>query len=287
MDNEPPFPVIYSIINPYDTVHYVRVQKTFKINVKEDWSTLNSDSMQFHEAEVYIHGKDGDQIPWTVQLYPTAMEKEDGFFPTTGYTVYKLDHPLPITRSEPIGDQDFGIPDIDSLILEVKVPDLNLNTKATAPVLRAYKLQTLPSSKLINLHGTTTTKFSLPGGGEDCDPSKEFCYRQIEFKVHYKDNYEASYGSNEISWMTTEGWNETESSYPLTPERLFNRMRLLLPKSNDVVYRTLDSIDVTIIKPSKCSSDWWQVREYWENSDNPPLTNFDHSYGLFITYLIG
>ncbi len=37
----PAVPVIWCAMNPYDSVQYVRVQKTFIINHKEDWTNLN------------------------------------------------------------------------------------------------------------------------------------------------------------------------------------------------------------------------------------------------------
>ena len=143
-----------------------------------------------------------------------------------------------------------------------------------------------PGGGIIYLFGEITTSFSLPGGAEECPGSHESCYSQIEFIVHYKDFYNTTSEVKEISWRTNAGWDE-KGGYPLTPERLFNRMNMLLPKSDDIIVRTLDSIDVSILKPSKCFSDWWSVKDNWDNSDNPPYTNFDHSYGLFITYRIG
>ena len=64
-DNGLPTPVIYSIIDPYDSVNYVRVGKTFKIYSGDDWATLNPDSLMYNEVEVMLHGKKGDQITWT------------------------------------------------------------------------------------------------------------------------------------------------------------------------------------------------------------------------------
>jgi hypothetical protein len=279
-------PVIYSLMNPFDSVQYVRVQRTFVIHGQDDWSTLNADSLQFQDVEVFLHGKSGATVKWTEQFSKIMIDRDSGFFPTQGFGVFQLDHALPIKLSKPIGHFDLGSPDIDSLILEVKIHETDLTARAAAPVLTPYLLVTEPGGGVIYLYGDMTTKFSLPGGGEECDPGKENCYRQIEFNLHYKDYFNNSYAIREISWMTNSGWDEV-GWYNLTPERLFNRMKQLLPKSNDIIYRKLDSIDITIIKPSKCFSDWWFVKDYWESSDNPPYTNFDNSYGLFITYLIG
>jgi hypothetical protein len=286
LEEHPTVPVIYSMINPYDTVQYVRVQRTFIIFKNEDWANLNADSLQFLDAEVFLHGKAGDKIKWTEQLIRTSLSKDSGFFPTKDYRIFKLDHSLPIKLSKPLGRYDLGKPDVDSLLLEVKIIDLNMITRASAPVLTPYFLQSEPPGKEIFLFGKTPTRFSLPGGGEDCDPSQQVCYKQIVFKVHYKEYYKTSFAIKEIYWMTTAGWDE-QGWYPMTPERLFNRMKMLIPKNENIITRILDSVDVTITNPSKCFSDFWSVKDYWENTDNPPFSNFDNSYGLFITYNIG
>ncbi|MEA1876895.1 MAG: hypothetical protein U9N86_08515 [Bacteroidota bacterium] len=279
-------PVVYSLINPYDTVHYVRVQKTFIINKKEDFSTLNVDSMQFEDVEVFLFGKKGNSIKWEEQFSKIAMDKDDGFFPTENFEYFQLDRSLPIVISS-VGYLNGGYPDIDTLILQVKIGDLDLITKASVPVLTPGVIIPEPRGTVIYLYGATLSKFAIPIGGEsECRPSEENCYRQIEFSVHFKEYYENFYAEKEISWTTNSGW-DGGSSYKLTPERLFNRMKMLLPSSDSILTRRLDSIDVAIISPCRAFSEYWFVREYWENSDNPPYTNFDNSYGMFISYKIG
>jgi hypothetical protein len=226
-------------------------------------------------------GKQGDQIKWSEPLFSVEKAKDDGIFPTFGFRVFKLDHPLPIGYINP----SQGIPDIDSLILRVQIPGLNLETQASAIVPNSYKINIVPSLSVIYLYGDMTTRCSL--GATDCDPSKEYCYRQIEFRVHYKNHYDDSTESINIFWKTYEGWGETEGFYQLTPGRLFNRMKMLIPSNENVISRALDSIDIAIINPNRCYSDWWQVKDYWENSDNVPYSNFSNSYGLFFTYLKG
>jgi len=62
MQDYPTIPVVYAAINPYDSVHYVRVQKTFSIYQKDDISSLNSDSLQFEYVDVSLIGKADDSI---------------------------------------------------------------------------------------------------------------------------------------------------------------------------------------------------------------------------------
>ncbi len=278
--DQPTVPVVYALINPYDTMHYVRVQKTFVINTKDDWSYLNSDSLHFDDVEVFLYGKTGDSIKWVEQFTKTSVVKDDGFFPAGNYKIFQLDHPLPIKLSNP-SRAYYGHPDTDSLILEVRIHDTGLITRAAAKVLNAGKIIAYKSPNLIYVYGGKPSVFALPGTGES--PGREFSvvYRQIEFSVHFKEYYENSYSVQEISWIANSGWDGND--YFISAGNLFNRMRPLFSKNDSILSRRLDSIDIAITKPSRFFNDYWFIREHWENSDRPPYTNFDNSYGMFIT----
>jgi hypothetical protein len=287
MEKHSSVPVVYAMLNPFDSFQTVRVHKMFAINSKTDWTTLPVDSLTYRDVDVNISGKNGNQIKWTETLEKSLIDRESGFFPAKDYTIYILDHPLPIKLVDMFGGYSLGVPDIDSLILEVHVQDLDLTTCASAPVLQPFRIAVEPGGSSIYLFGMHPTHAYLPGGGEDCDPRNDFCYRQIGFRVHYKDYYQDSEADREISWTTHEGWGLNPSWFELTPERLFNRMKMLIPYREDVVARILDSIDIEIIAPSKCFSDYWEVKDISGDSNLPPFTNFDNSFGLFYTFKIG
>ncbi|MCX6226687.1 MAG: hypothetical protein NTV01_18385 [Bacteroidia bacterium] len=287
MENHPSVPVVYAMINPYDSFQIVRVHKMFSINTKTDWTSLPVDSLVYRDFDVNISGKKGDQIKWTETLIKSVIDRDSGFFLAKDYTIYTLDHPFPIKLVDMFGGYSLGVPDIDSLILEVNVKDLGLTTRASAPVLDPYRIAVEPGGSTIYLFGMHPTHAYLPGGGEDCVPRNDFCFRQIEFRVHYKDYYQDSEADRDISWNTHEGWGLNPSRYELTPDRLLNRMKMLIPDRENVVARRLDSIDIQIIAPSKCFSDYWEVKDYSDDSNIPPFTNFDNSFGLFYTYKIG
>jgi len=278
--NQPSVPVIYAVINPLDTIHFIRVQKTFIINTKNDWSNLNSDSLQYHDVEVFLYGKTGDSIMWVEQFSKISMIKEDGFFPAGNYQSFQLDHPLPINFYNP-NRYYYGKPDIDSLILEVVISDNDMITRSSAKVLDAGKIIAYRSPKYIYAYGDKPSVFGMPSTGESSGEVFTVSYQQIEFCVHFKQYYENYHSIEKISWMTNSGWDG--NLYFITPGKLFNRMRPLLSNSDSILSRRLDSIDITIIKPSRFFNDYWYIREYWENSDRPPYSNFDNSYGMFIT----
>lgn len=283
-DEQPTVPVIWALFNPYDTVQYVRVQRTFIIRDKKDWDTFSQDSLQFRDVEVFLHGRKNGETKWTEQFFETDMVKDDGFFPTENYRIFKLDHPLKINLTY---DGTFH-PDLDSLILEVRIHDLNLTTRAGAPVLSPGKLIATNSHNILYLYNENPTDFSLIGGteGQTSSWTNDFTYKQIEFWVHFKEYYQNTVDTKAIHWMTTNGWTEN-GWYTLTPERILNRIRMLVSKTDSVEARTLDSLDVAITSVSKAFNDYWFFREHWEDTDFKPPWNFDNSYGLFVTYKMG
>ena len=58
---------------------------------------------------------------------------------------------------------------------------------------------------------------------------------------------------------------------------------MLLPKNDSILFRRLDSVDISMTMPSRFFNDYWFIRHYWEDTDRPPYTNFDNSYGMFFT----
>ena len=106
-------------------------------------------------------------------------------------------------------------------------------------------------------------------------------YKQISFKVHFKEHFPDAVISREISWSTNEGWSD--NAYFIRPTRLFNPIMERLTESDSLVARTIDSIDVSLLKACRFFNNYWSVRENWENTDRPPYSNFDSSYGMFFT----
>lgn len=278
MQGHPPVPVVYGIIYPYDSIHFVRVQKTFDINSKSELMSLDNESMRYEDVEVFMYGKVGDSLVWKEQFFETQLVRDDGFFPSEGFQSFCLDHPLPInTRGEA------GVPDIDSLVLEVIVNDQGITARASSCALNKVRVISYKSPYTFYAYGSRPSCFALPNIGESYTRSENSVdkYKQIEFCVHYKDYFEDFHKNMEMSWRTNKGWDG--GAYFITPERFFNRLRVLLPKNDSILSRRFDSIDITLIEPSKFFNDYWFVREHWEDSDRPPYTNFDNSYGIFFT----
>jgi hypothetical protein len=278
----PAVPVIWCAMNPYDSVQYVRVQKTFIINTKKDWANLNPDSLQYLSVEVILNGKKGDSVIWSEHFTQTTTSRDSGFFPQGVYQVFKLDHPLPIKRTPP-DRQTWGYPDTDSLVLEVRIHDIGLTAKATAFVLRPDRIINYLSRFTLYLYGSKPSLFKIPNGGEAGGGNPNASFNQIEFRVHYKEYYPNGYSTRSIYWKTYEGFVDNE--YYLYPNRFFYPLKIRLPKSDTILARRLDSIDVAVLRPNKFFNHYWAVKDYWDGSERPPFYNFENAYGMFFTYI--
>lgn len=283
-DNSLPVPVIYSIIDPYDSVNYVRVGKTFKIKNQDDWATLNPDSLMYHEVEVLLHGKQGNQIRWTEPFTEISIVKDKGYFPSGNMQLFKLDHRLPINlrgATESLG----GIPDIDSLILEVRVPAINLVTKSGIKLLYPVKVINYKSRYVIYVYGSYPSVYAISDPQEIGNPDFEGIYQQIDFSVHFKEYRTDGVMTKRIHWYSNKGWDE--NAYFISPQKIFKPMADLIPEDGTVLYRTLDSIDISLLRTSKVFNDFLYIRDTWNMTTCPPFTNFDHSFGLFFSVTAG
>ena len=284
MEFEGEHPVVYAMINPYDTVHCVRVQKTFPLYTKSDLTNLTSESLLFQDVEVRLEGTVEGSILWTRSFQKVEMDREDGFFPSEDHYVFVLFERLPIEQNRQY-QGIFNLPSVDSLRLVVHIKDLQLTTMASAPVFEPGEIYPTPRSKIIRFYHEYSTKLLLPSGSlPECNTPNGECYHEIRVTVHFREYYDTGFAFRSINWATNRGWS---GSYQLTPERIFNRMLLHIPEDKNVEARVLDSIDFVIIRPSSAFSEYWYVREYWEKTDRPPFTNFDQSYGMFFTYKKG
>lgn len=88
------WPVVHCLLNFEDTVHYVRLGKTFSGPNVDDMMS-NPDSLYFREANVYFDILEGNYTKETIKLEVCDdLERDPGVFPSTPFRLYKTDHKL-------------------------------------------------------------------------------------------------------------------------------------------------------------------------------------------------
>lgn len=87
-------PAVYCILNPHDTVQYLRLGRSFRASPEYEHSALQADSISYKpdDVEVYLN-KMENGIPVGPDLYfvPTnEIPKDSGMFTSHGYFIFSL-----------------------------------------------------------------------------------------------------------------------------------------------------------------------------------------------------
>ena len=89
------FPIIYSLLNPDDSVHYVRIQKTFTGYENALFMAKIPDSIYYRNAVVKLETWDNNYKIQTILLEPSAdIIKDKGLFASNEHKIYKTSETL-------------------------------------------------------------------------------------------------------------------------------------------------------------------------------------------------
>ena len=110
-------PVVYCLINPVDSVHYIRLSKTIDASVSPESQKNNIDALVFPEAEIKIElvKNFGD----TLILYPDLIDdcaKEPGYFGSATHSLYSFTQVM---------DRK-GVSQFKEILLEIDIPGMPL-----------------------------------------------------------------------------------------------------------------------------------------------------------------
>ena len=72
-------------------------------------------------------------------------------------------------------------------------------------------------------------------------------------------------------------------AYRLTPERLFNRIRMNIRSSDSIAVRVLKDIDVTITSTQQDYGNYHQNLSPWEGMIEYPISGIENAFGFFFT----
>lgn len=112
-------PVVYSLINPDDSIHFVRVGKTFLGSQDFHKISNEQDSLYFNDVKVSldIYTKDGFILHSFLFEETICMDKEAGFFSSNPYVIYRLNKKLsPYLGGNFYGILSVAILDTDQLV---------------------------------------------------------------------------------------------------------------------------------------------------------------------------
>lgn len=89
--------VVYGILNPADTVHYIRIEKAFLGNIRAEQMAQYPDSIYYDTEDLEVHIQkinNNDSVEFDYNLSPvTNISKDTGFFTNKNHIVYAFNEP--------------------------------------------------------------------------------------------------------------------------------------------------------------------------------------------------
>ena len=278
--NYQPIPVITALINPWDSVHSVRVQKTFLIRDKEGAKLQDSDSLYFNDVDVRMVGILGDQEMFSYDFVKKSIDKDSGMFTGKNHHVYQLNDTLPLNLPDQDGDS-FGNPDIDYLLLEVDIHDIDTTISRKIPVYSPVMVSNKPRHDELVLYSEYKTKLYSYSqsrmGGRLRAGELEFRFNILE--IEGEESYERVF-TYKI---------DTARFYKFRkPELLYNKIMMSLDLSNqNITSRIFKSMDVHWTLAEVSYNEYTSILSFWQGMIDYPYSQIPGMYGMIIAKVSG
>lgn len=274
-------PIVYAVIDPYDSIKSVRVQRSFIIYDTEGAQLQDEDSLYFDKVEVFLGGKTNGITQWQYQLERVDIDKENGKFTGSNHHVYQLKSPLPIEISETYNGYDN--PNVAFLFLKINIIDTGDTLYSESPVFSPGWITKSPRGKSIGVYGRNSSKFLI--NATTIAPNMSFNYQEIVFKVNILEFSNTGKEEVTVEWRTVRGFGEY--GYYLTPERLFNRIMMGLEDTPNISTRILNSIDIKMTIARENYGDYMANLSPFEGLIDYPIQGIEKAYGFFHTKTSG
>lgn len=275
--NSETIPIVYGLLDPFDSIHSVRIQRSFLISDREGAKLQDPDSLYFNNVEVWIRGIANDETKWVYPLEKSFIDKDSGAFTGENHHVYQLRDTLPI---QVLGSSSrvAGRPDIEKIELNIKIADIDVELIQDAPVFSPVVVYGKPSSKVASVYGVSVTQFHSSTKSMDLEARCNF--HEAAFNVHIVEITKDGSYEKSIRWHTSNGFSD---GYVLSPERLFNRIMMGLIGSDSVNARVFKSFDVEITLALRNFGDYQANLSPWEGMIEYPISGIENAFGFFFT----
>ena len=258
VNNEPLKPIVYCLINPYDSIHYARIEKSVKGKGGVLTQIQNSDSLYFEGLNVELVGLKNLNEVWKYRMHERTWEKEPGIFASDDHRLYVLEREL----NNEIDSIQIVVHDLaDQMLAQSRIKQVNQN----------YFSSPKPWESQIGFYREKPYMISFGG-------------LQLTITVHLTEFYEDSVSLKSISWTTLDGFDPDSPGYKLTEERFFNRLKMSLRDGQEVQSRVLRSIDFEGLRWSQDVQDYMDTWLLRAESDYPPFSNLENAWGIFASF---
>ncbi len=268
-------PVVYSILDPNDTIHYVRVNRVFLGNESAYEMATNPDSLIYDadlSVKIYVKNEQNHLIK-TIVFNKLFLTKDS--VNAQGQTVFAIDkhHVYASTETLPYENNKDKIYTYD---LEVILPDGKVVTSSCHPLVAFHQTNPAPG-QLYNLTKDKFlgARFKLPkySGGA-----------KLKVYFHYYEWYSAdNYNRKTISLpvaMQRMGY-ENEESMGVRGADIYNALKEVLTPPTGGMRRYPGKVDFEYVIADENFAEQIWFRSSGISSEVPPITNISGGYGLF------
>jgi len=267
-------PVVYSLIDPQDSVHYLRLSRTFKGGDNAFLSARNPDSVAFRDAVVKLEFYTEQGWKYNeFQFEPVLpFDKAEGIFTNLGDQLFKLEKNL----------FDRFIPGTH-LLLNMNIPGYQMISSSYVEHLRPVRI-TAPRKGLmtyISLYPPNPIKVHF----EDL---KHFTNYELHVRLNYTNVF--SDGSEETAFAEKRYLRKSSNSLSgriseiivtIAGDNLFAAIQQEIPKNPEVKYRRIGCVDFWVFTGSPVFNEYQELNKYASDNAGTPVTNIVNGIGIF------
>ena len=271
-------PVVYSVLNQSDAVHYIKINKSFLGGLSAYEMAQTSDSLFYGDLEVYIDKYVNHTLSKTFTFTKTTdIQKDTGIFANDKNIIYKNEEDL-ISSSDKIEDCVFKLKIINpkngkEIIGETKlIDDLNIIRPQSGPLQMNFSIY--ESNYKVEWSSATNAKqyntvvkihyFELPDNTEDT--TDYYIYWHLPSKID-----ESNARTLNVEYQNSGFYNTIASNVSVKPSN---------------IRRYLSKVDPVTFMFSMANNDLFTYIEVSSPSngivqEKPEFTNLENAIGIF------
>lgn len=270
-------PVVYCLLNPYDSVHYLRLERTFSGGEDIRKSAKIADSIYYSSPNVSLEiWSDKDWMIYQKEFEKTLdFSKESGYFLSNTNPIYKLSENMSLYL-------ETGY----RLLLIVKVPEDNYISTSITEILSIPEI-ILPAEAYrarltIYGHNPTIIKWE--------DLPKHAIY-ELRIRMYYT---EVKQSSEELTYVDViyelnsltdiNSINQRFFREILNPDLFYAHIKSNIKPDSTIIVRKFDHIDIILKTASQEFRDFMEINQFADDNVGRPITNVIKGLGIFSTY---
>jgi len=262
-----PQPVIYSIINTEDSIHYIRISRFFSGLVNPALTGQIADSIYFREAavKVSIQPLSGPMV--SVDAEPVIMsDKGPGFFNSDSFRIYRFEKKLirVLNHTE--------ILLFDSVFVEVTIPNLPVARCSTSLVWPPRIWSPFQAQQFVFIYPDNPMRVQWSGDN----------WNEVDVAFEIKEQFADSIKTRKFSIQKSNDvqingkYYEIKVPYELVVEILNKNLEV----RSDIVRRYFGTFRIDVLTGNKDFGNFMKFRNGINDFNFNPFFNVDNGIGM-------